>query len=200
MNVRVNLLPEARIQKLKNQSKKRTYSAIAGIVGGSILAAVIVFAMLQGFLIATFNINQNRISELNNEIDKSKNIEQQSATLQANLASFSTLNKDRTFASRFFSNFFKARPDYIKIESVSIVADNTVTVIGRTNSFADVSKFANLLEEYNVNYLPQPDLDREPLFTEVDFKSVNREEGSNRTEFEMTFKINQELLKEQAKK
>ncbi|GDX62740.1 hypothetical protein LBMAG34_2740 [Candidatus Saccharibacteria bacterium] len=200
MNIQVNLLPEARIHKLRNQAKKRTYSTIAGLTGGILLAAIVVFVMLQGFLAATYGANKDRINKLNAELETSKPMEEEAATLQANLASFYKLNNNRTYVTRFFTNFFKMVPSFVKIDSVSISADNTVTISGNTGSFADVSRFANLVEEYNLNYLPQEDLDRVAVFTDAEFTSVSKDTKTGKTTFTMTFKVNQELLKKQAKK
>lgn len=200
MNIQVNLLPEARIHKLRNQAKKRTYSTIAGLTGGILLAAIVVFVMLQGFLSATYGANKDRINKLNAELETSKPMEEEAATLQANLASFYKLNNNRTYVTRFFTNFFKMVPSFVKIDSVSISADNTVTISGNTGSFADVSRFANLVEEYNLNYLPQEDLDRVAVFTDAEFTSVSKDTKTGKTTFTMTFKVNQELLKKQAKK
>jgi Tfp pilus assembly protein PilN len=200
MNIQVNLLPEARIHKLRNQAKKRTYSTIAGLTGGILLAAIVVFIMLQGFLSATYGANKERINKLNSELETSKPMEEEAATLQANLASFYKLNNNRTYVTRFFTNFFRMVPNFVKIDSVSIAADNKVTITGSTGSFADVSRFANLAEEYNLNYLPQEDLDRVAVFTDAEFTSVSKDTKSGKTTFSMTFKVNQELLKKQAKK
>ncbi|MCX6806101.1 MAG: PilN domain-containing protein [Candidatus Saccharibacteria bacterium] len=200
MNIQVNLLPEARMHKLRNASKKKTYATIAGLAGGIALAAIIVFLMLQGFLTATYAANNNKINSLNKELESSKPMEQEAATLQNNLASFYQTNKNRTYVTRFFTNFFKMIPDFVKIDSVSIGGDNTVTIAGTTNSFADVSRFANLLEQYNLNYLPQPDLDRVAIFTDANFTSVSKDTKTGKTTFSMTFKVDQDLLKKQAKK
>jgi Tfp pilus assembly protein PilN len=200
MNIQVNLLPEARIHKLRNQAKKRTYSTIAGLTGGLLLAAVIVLIMLQGFLTATFNTNKATIERLNKELDTTKPMEEESATLQANLASFSELNNKRTSVTGFFSNFFRMLPSFVRIESVSIAPDDIVTITGETESFADVSTFANLVEQYNVDYKPIKELDRVPIFTEADFTSVSKDTKKGTTTFTMTFKVNQAIIKEQAKK
>ena len=200
MNIQVNLLPEARMHKLRNASKKKTYATIAGLAGGIALAAIIVFLMLQGFLTATYAANNNKINSLNKELESSKPMEQEAATLQNNLASFYQTNKNRTYVTRFFTNFFKMIPDFVKIDSVSIGGDNTITIAGTTNSFADVSRFANLLEQYNLNYLPQPDLDRVAIFTDANFTSVSKDTKTGKTTFSMTFKVDQDLLKKQAKK
>jgi Tfp pilus assembly protein PilN len=156
--------------------------------------------MLQGFLSATYGANKERINKLNAELETSKPMEEEAATLQANLASFYKLNSNRTYVTRFFTNFFRMVPNFVKIDSVSIAADNKVTITGSTGSFADVSRFANLVEEYNLNYLPQEDLDRVAVFTDAEFTSVSKDTKSGKTTFSMTFKVNQELLKKQAKK
>jgi Tfp pilus assembly protein PilN len=188
------------MHKLRNASKKKTYATITGLAGGIALAAIIVFLMLQGFLTATYAANNNKINSLNKELESSKPMEQEAATLQNNLASFYQTNKNRTYVTRFFTNFFKMIPDFVKIDSVSIGGDNTVTIAGTTNSFADVSRFANLLEQYNLNYLPQPDLDRVAIFTDANFTSVSKDTKTGKTTFSMTFKVDQDLLKKQAKK
>ncbi len=200
MNIQINLLPEARMHKLRNAAKKKTYATIAGLTGGILVAAIVVFIMLQGFLSATYSANNTKINDLNKELATTKPMEEESATLQANLASFYQLNTNRTYVTRFFTNFFKMVPSFVKIDSVAIAADNTVTVTGSTQSFADVSRFANLVEQYNLNYLPQEDLDRVAIFTNANFTSVNKDTKTGKTTFSMTFKVNQDLLKKQAKK
>ena len=200
MNIQINLLPEARMHKLRNAAKKKTYATIAGLTGGILAAAIVVFIMLQGFLSATYSANNTKINDLNKELATTKPMEEESATLQANLASFYQLNTNRTYVTRFFTNFFKMVPSFVKIDSVAIAADNTVTVTGSTQSFADVSRFANLVEQYNLNYLPQEDLDRVAIFTNANFTSVSKDTKTGKTTFSMTFKVNQDLLKKQAKK
>jgi len=75
-----------------------------------------------------------------------------------------------------------------------------VTVSGTTNSFTSVAKFAETLDEYNVNFLPQVGLPREPIFSDATISSVSKDASSGRTNFSMTFKVNQKLIKQQADK
>ncbi len=197
MSIKVNLLPEARLVRLKNQAKKRSYLAIASLVGGIVAAIVIVLIMLQVFLISTFSQGEVKIDSLNAEINKSNTLEQNASTLQANLAVFYALNSSRTHVTRTFSNFFKAVPDNVAISSIAIDGAGVVSVAGTTASFADVSKFAYMLELYNLNYLPQPDLERKAVFTAVSIQSVSKstEGGTANVSFTMTFKVSQEVLK-----
>ncbi len=198
MNVKVNLLPEAKLHKLKSQAKRRQYATIAGLTGGIAAALIIVFVMLQVFLVSTYAINENRMKDLDREIANSKEMEQKSATLQENLAAFYQQNNDRTYASRIFTNLANATPPTITINDFEISEEDLVTITGSANSFAEVAAFAKALEEYNVNYKPQPGLDREPVFTEVKINSVNKDENSNKVDFDISFKANKELLKKQS--
>lgn len=198
MNVKVNLLPEAKLHKIKSQAKRRNYATVAGLAGGIAAAVIIVLVMLQVFLLSTYAINENRMKELNREIDTSRDMEQKSATLQANLGSWSTLNDNRTYASRIFVNLANATPAGITISAFEISEEDVVTISGSAGSFAEVAAFAKALEEYNVNYKPQPDLERKPVFTEVKITSVNKDDNSNKVDYNISFKADKELLKKQS--
>lgn len=199
MSIQINLLPEARMAKLRNKSKKTRYIAIASVMGGSLLAVSVVLIMLQVFLVGTFAQGEDKIKNLNADISKSSTVEQVSATLQANLASFYALNNSRTYASRIFSNLFKAVPENITITSVGIDSKDVISISGTTDSFADVSKFAAILELYNLNYLPQADLERKAVFTDTLIVSVSKS-TDGKVSFSITCKVDQALLKQQRSK
>lgn len=198
MNIQINLLPEARMLKLHNKSKKTRYITIASVMGISVTAVAVVLIMLQVFLVGTYAQGENKIKDLDATIAKSVSTEQSAATLQANLASFYSLNSSRTYASRIFSNLFKAVPENITISSVSIDSKDIISISGTTGSFADVSKFATILELYNLDYLPQPDLERKAVFTEPRIESVSKSDDG-KVSFSITCKVNQALLKQQRK-
>lgn len=198
MNIQINLLPEARMLKLHNKSKKTRYITIASVMGISVTAVAVVLIMLQVFLVGTYAQGENKIKDLDATIAKSVSTEQSAATLQANLASFYSLNSSRTYASRIFSNLFKAVPENITISSVSIDSKDMISISGTTNSFLDVSKFATILELYNLDYLPQPDLERKAVFTEPRIESVSKSDDG-KVSFSITCKVNQALLKQQRK-
>lgn len=198
MNVHVNLLPEARILKLKAQSRRRFVGTLTGLVCGITAAIIIVLVMLQVFLLSTYQLNQNRIADLKTTIGKSHEMEQQTATLQANLNSFYTLNQERLYASRVFTNLGNTIPSGVTVNSFQISDDNVVTITGTANSFADVASFAKALTDYNVNYKPQPELERKPLFTDVSITSLSKDATSGKVNFSMTFKVDTSLFKNAA--
>jgi Tfp pilus assembly protein PilN len=200
MNIQVNLLPEARLHKLKNDSRKKFYGTLTGLIAAAFIAAIILFVMLQGFLLATYNLNKTKIADLNKSLDSSKDLEEKASTLQANLASFYQLNSNRTYASRVFTNLSKVTPSNITIDSLQIDNKNLVTISGTTDSYSDVSRFGESLAQYNVNYLPQPELDRKPIFKDIAIVSVTKDTTSGKVNFSITFNVDANLLKKQAKK
>lgn len=199
MSLQVNLLPEARISKLKNQARKRLYLGILGLVSGISLTTIVVFGLLQGFLVATNNVNKDRISKLNQDVGSAANValEESATTLQQNLEAFMKLNDSRTKASRIFANIYTATPNYVSITSFSIDANDLVTLSGTTGSFADVARYQNTLAAYNVDYLPIKGLDRIPVFTDVTIASASKDTVTGSVTFGMTFKVDKELLKKQ---
>lgn len=197
MNIQVNLLPEARLHKLKNQSRKKTFGTLAGLVATGFIAAIIVFVMLQGFLLATFNINKNKIADLNRSLLPSADLEENAATLQANLGSFYQLNSNRTYASRIFTNLSNVTPKNVTINTLQIDNKDLVTVSGTTDTYADVSRFGESLSEYNVNFLPQNGLDRKPIFKDVTITATTKDATTGKVNFSMTFAVDSNLIKKQ---
>jgi Tfp pilus assembly protein PilN len=197
MNVQVNLLPEAKLSKMRNKAKRRNYTTITILVAVAVAVVCVMLVMLRFFLAGTYNLDKNKKATLQSEVDKQKDLEEKATTLQQNLNAFYILNSTRTYASAIINNFFKAVPENVTISSISLDEKGKVTISGTTGSFADVSRFQSSLELYNVDFLPQPDLDRKAVFTNVSISSVNKAEG--KTSFSITFDVQKEVLKGQKK-
>lgn len=197
MNIQLNLLPEARLLKLKNQARRRKYAALAGLIAGTIIATVAVFLLLQGFLLSTYQVGQGRIKDLKKSLLTTADLEEKATTLQNNLAKFSEVNATRTNASKIFADLYDATPSNVTINSLSISQTGTVSITGTTGSYADVGTYSKSLQEYNLNYKPQPNIDRGAIFQDVQITSVSKGEGANSTNFSIEFKINQDLIKKQ---
>lgn len=123
-------------------------------------------------------------------------MEKQASTLQDNLAAFATQNGNRLYVSQMFQNLGNAIPANIKITSFEITGDNQVTISGTAPSYVAVGVFSKALQEYNVNFLPQPNLERKALFTNVQITTVSK--GSDNTgdsvNFTMTFNVDSSLF------
>lgn len=200
MNLQINLLPEARILKLQAQAKKRlanTAMILTGIVTVTIIATLL---LLLGYTFSLYQANESRISTLKKDIATQQDMEQKAATLQENLASFSTLQKTRLYVSEIFANLSKIVPSDIKISSFKISEDYLVTISGTAPSFAAVSSFSKALQEYNLNFKPQANLERKALFSDVVITSVSKESGVGKesVKFNMTFKVDPSLFNQSA--
>jgi len=196
MNIQVNLLPEAKLAKMRNQAKRKLYTSITTSIAVVFGVSCITFVMLYVFLIGTYQAGKNTADNLKQEISKSSVLEEKAATLQDNLAAFSTLNETRTYASRIFVNLFNVIPSNVSISSVSISGDGKLSITGTTDSFLDVSKLANSFELYNLDYLPQEGLERKPIFSSINITGLSKSEGG-KTSFTLDMKVDQEILKKQ---
>lgn len=196
MNIQVNLLPEAKLAKMRNQAKRKLYTSITTALAVVFGVSCITFVMLYVFLIGTYQAGKNTADNLKQEISKSSVLEEKAATLQENLAAFYSLNETRTYSSRVFVNLFNVIPTNVSISSVSISGDGKLSITGTTDSFLDVSKLANSFELYNVDYLPQEGLERKPIFSGVNITGLSKSEDG-KTGFTLDMKVDQEILKKQ---
>jgi Tfp pilus assembly protein PilN len=196
MALQINLLPEARIVKLQAMARKRLVTTSTVIVGVVFATILITLLLLLGYMYSVHAANDARISSLKDTVSKSADIEQQAATLQGNLASFAAQNSTRLYVSQLFQNLGNVIPADIKITSFEITGNNAVTISGTAPSFSSVGVFSKALQEYNLNYKPQPNLERKALFTDVQITSVTKsnEAGNDTVNFSMTFSVDQSLF------
>lgn len=196
-SLQINLLPEARIVKLKAQQRKRTMTTVTTIVCIVVATIIITFVLLLGYTYSVHATNKARIESLNKDVSKTKDMEQDAATLQEHLNSFYNLNKSRLYVSEIFRNLSNVIPADVTVSSFQISQDYLVTISGKASSFAQVGVFATALQQYNVNYKPQPNLERKALFTNVNITSVTKESetGSGSVSYGMTFKVDPSVFK-----
>lgn len=189
MMLQINLLPEARILKLKDMTRKRTITTVTVIVVLVFATIIITLVLLLGYEYSLNQANLARVNTLKKDIANKHDLEQKSATLQENLAAFATLQKNRLYVSEIFRSLGSVIPANVKINSFQISSDYVVTVSGTAPSFAAVSTFSEALQQYNVNFKPQANLERKQLFSDVKITSVSRDSNSTSVAFTMTFKV-----------
>jgi Tfp pilus assembly protein PilN len=196
MVLQINLLPEARIVKLQAMARKRAFTTATIIVGIVFATIAITLLLLLGYMYSVHAANDARISSLKSTIAKSADSEKQAATLQQNLASFDSQNSSRLYVSQLFQNLGNVIPADVKITSFDISGSNEVTISGTAPSFAAVGVFSKALQEYNLNYKPQPNLERKALFSNVQITSVTKstDGGSDAVNFSMTFNVDPSLF------
>ncbi len=196
MSLQINLLPEARIVKLQAMARRRSVTTATVVVGIVFATIAITLVLLLGYTYSIHAANAARVNTLKENISKNADMEKQASTLQDNLAAFATQNGNRLYVSQMFQNLGNAIPANIKITSFEITGDNQVTISGTAPSYVAVGVFSKALQEYNVNFLPQPNLERKALFTNVQITTVSK--GSDNTgdsvNFTMTFNVDSSLF------
>jgi Tfp pilus assembly protein PilN len=191
----INLLPEARLSKLRDIQRKRLATTIMIAICVVVITIIATLLLLMAYNATVSSVNNGTISDLKADVAKSKNMEQDAATLQEHLATFANLNKNRLYASEIFSNFGNTIPSDVSVSSFALADDYTATISGTTTSIKQVSVFSNALEEYNVNFKPQPNLARKPLFSAVKITAVSNDATAAKVTFGMTFKVDPSLFK-----
>jgi Tfp pilus assembly protein PilN len=195
-SLQINLLPEARIVKLQAMARKRMFTTITVIVAIVFITVAVTLVLLLGYMYSLNATNTARISSLKQNIGKSADLEKKASTLQQNLAAFSGQNSSRLYVSQLFQNLSNVIPADIKITSFDITGDNQVTISGTAPSYAAVGVFSKALQEYNLNFKPQPNLERKALFSSVQITSVTKsaEGGGDAVNFSMTFSVDPSLF------
>lgn len=196
MSIKINLLPESRILTLQAAAKKRTVNTVMIVIGVVIISVIVTLLLLIGYAFSTYKATEARVNTLKKDISTQSSIEQQAATLQENLAAFASLQKSRLYVSEIFKSLGNLIPEGVKVTSFQIDGSYLVTISGTAPSFASVSTFSEALQQYNVNFKPQTNLERKPLFTNVTITSVSKTGGSASTEvnYTMTFKVDPSLF------
>ncbi len=195
MSVLINLLPEARVAKLRDEKRKKLAMTIMIAVCVVIATIIGTLLLLMAYNATVAQANKGTINGLNEDVTKSKDMEQQAATIQEHLATFYSLHSSRLYASEIFSNFGNTIPSDVTVSSFALADDYTATISGSTSSIKEVSVFSKALEEYNVNFKPQENLDRKQLFSGVKITSVSKDNSSSKVTFSMTFKVDPSLFK-----
>lgn len=201
MMLQINLLPEARILKLQAMARKRLATTVTVVVAVVVGTIIITLLLLLGYTYSVHAAGEARVATLQKDVDSQRELEQNATTLQENLASFATLQQSRLYVSEIFRNLGNVIPADIKITSFQISGDYLVTISGTAPTFASVSTFSKTLQEYNVNFKPQENLERKPLFTSPVITSVSKDTGTGGTgsvTFSMTFKVDPTLFSQGA--
>ncbi|MBA3679342.1 PilN domain-containing protein [Candidatus Saccharibacteria bacterium] len=197
MMLQINLLPEARMLKLQAMARKRLATTITVVIGIVTATIIVTLLLLLGYTFSLSKANEARTSTLKKDISSQVDMEQKVATLQENLAAFASLQKSRLYVSEIFRNLGNVIPADVKINSFQISNDYLVTISGTAPNYVAVSTFSRTLQDYNVNFKPQPDLERKPLFTDPIITSVSKSAdgtGTAGVTFSMTFKVDPSLF------
>lgn len=196
----INLLPEVRVAKLQAAHKRRLSTTITVLVGLVLGGVIIGLLLIIGYYIGETKIRTNTAKNLQAEVDKSKDLEENATTVQQHLASFVSLNGKRVSASVIFGQLVKTIPPDVTVTTFSLTDANSAAIGGTAPSYKELGVFAQALQDYNVTFKPQPNLDRKPIFTNIVITQSSKGTGiaANTVNYQITFDLDASILQSNA--
>lgn len=198
MTVRVNLLPEARVLKLKNQQTKRVTILICSVVVFGVGAALVVLLLLLGARTIQISQNDKKISELHSQIDAKKSTEESVAQFNQALSESSRLSDNRILISQLFDRLTDALPKNVKLTDLSVDPTYKVKASVQAPDYNTVDLFGNALRSYNVTNKFVKGFDRKAVFTDIRIDSVSTGKSGLALAgkvFDVTFAVDKDLVK-----
>ncbi len=149
--VQFNLLPDVKIEYIKAKRFKRLVTLISMIVSGSVIAIVVVLAVV------AYGVQGAQIRSLNSDIQKSQSeIAAQNEkvsidkilTVQNQLNSLDALHAQKPILSRVFDYMTKVVPVRAPISRLTVTtdSDHTIEIKGTTDTVESVNVFADTLK------------------------------------------------------
>lgn len=175
--VHINLLPDARKDKLRDQNNRQlaisaATAAVVASVGGLVLLIVIIQAQnLQIRLLS--NSISNKAEQITQDIPDAQVV----ATTQRHLESLGGLYANQVKMSKFFTVLASVSNKDVSISSVSLDTANKLTVTGTARSYNSASKLAAAMEASNVTLGENASPSNQPDFTSVLLNALSGESG-----------------------
>jgi hypothetical protein len=145
MSVRINLLPDIRLAKIRARHIRQLAFGIATLTSGLAIGIVVVLVIIttaQQLQIAGLNKSiHDKQSELAGKSDL-----QEIATLQQHLNSLPTLYSDRPSIVAFFAAVQKVTPTELSLNKVDFTQLATIQATGNARSMATVDKLVKAMQ------------------------------------------------------
>jgi len=177
--VHINLLPDARKEKLRDQNNRQLAISAATIaVVGSVVVLVLLVAITQAqnlqIHLLTGSIS-NKQKQITQEIPEAQAI----ATVQRATDSLAPLYSQQVKMSNFFNVLASVSNNDISISSVTLDASNKLTVSGLARSYNAASKLAEAMQASNVTLGDNASPSNTPDFTNVLLNALNGDQGKS---------------------
>ncbi|MEI7818966.1 MAG: PilN domain-containing protein [bacterium] len=202
MSLHINLLPEARVIKIKNQQTKRLTLVICSLIISGVAGSLIILLLLLGARTLQFNANAKKIADQKVAISSKASVEQEVAWFNSALSASNAVSEKRILISQLFERLTEALPNDVKLSSVGIDPDYKVKASVSAKDFNTVALFGDALRSYNVSGAPNRfinGLDKKPVFTDIVIDSVSNKKGDSKSTadgkvFEVTFMVDKDLV------
>lgn len=176
MSVVVNLLPDRRQAKVRQNQRRQLAIGIATVIGmvcgGSILALFLYSAGQKVTILALTNSIEDRKQKLQQEkglLD--------ALTAQQHLTSLPGLYSKRVLFTKFFEAYQASSPQAVVINSMEVDEQRTLSVDGTSPNYAEVAKLARALSGSHVTVGPGADPANRPYFESVDITTATSRDG-----------------------
>ncbi|MCC7543139.1 PilN domain-containing protein [bacterium] len=197
MSLRVNLLPEARILKLKNQQTRRMVTIVCLLIVTSVGASIVILLLLLGTRALQYNSNSGTIDKLKKDIENKMTVEQDVAWFNDSLDASYTISNSRILISQLFDQLTQALPKEVKMTALTVDPSYQVKATVTAPDFNTVALFGNALSTFNTYAEKRiPGMDQKAVFTEVKIDSVSnkKNQSAEQKEFTVVFTVDKDLV------
>lgn len=201
MSVRINLLPEARLTKLRNAKTKRLVTLVCTVVGASFVIINIVLVLLLGTRTLISTRNADQMSKLKSDLQSKESLIKDVSQFNTSLANAAQLDQNRIYLSEIFKVTSQSIPKESRLTDVSVDSAYGVKASVKAKDYETVSRFIVALENFNVTYGEVKGMEKKPVFLNIEIESVTKKLNEDAV-FDVTFDVDKELVKklrEQAK-
>jgi hypothetical protein len=180
----VNLLPDLRQAKLKEQRRRQLISGISiliwAVCGGIVVLMLLYVVGQKAYISDATSKIKNKQNDLRAMPDLIPAL-----TAQQHLSSLSNLYAKRVYLSKFFNAYMQADPVDVSISSLTVDANNVLSVHGQAPTYAEVAKVIRALEACNVKVCAGATPTSTPYFSNVAASSVESSQ-KGRVDFTVT--------------
>lgn len=176
MNVMINLLPDIRLAKQRERTRRQLFTGVSLLICGVGIGVVVILFLTtasQKLIIATLSSNitakTKTLQDTPDLID--------ALTAQEHSAALPTLYSNRVYFTKFFAAYIQASPTDVQISSLSCDPLNAVAITGTAKSYASVAKLAKALAALNVSVGTGANTSNAPYFTNVVIQTVALSSG-----------------------
>lgn len=194
MSVRINLLPEARMLRIKNEKTRRLVLLISVIVCGSILVINAILLLLLGARQIAIAKNNSDIAAIKKDLANKQTLEKEVTTFNQSLKTASQLVDRRIYLSYIFDETAKALPTGTKLTDFSLDATYKAKASVTAKDYDTVATYIAALQQYNVTFGSVPGLAKGPVFTDVKVTSVSQKDRNGEAKFDVTYQVSKDLV------
>lgn len=171
--VHINLLPDARKDKLRDQNNRQlaiSAATTAVVVSVSALVLLVVITQAQNLQISLLtNSITNKAKQISTDVPDAQAI----ATTQRASDSLGQLYANQVKMSKFFTLLGAVSNNDVSVSSVSIDATNKLTITGMARSYNAASKLAEAMKASNVTLGEGASPSSQPDFSNVLLNALN---------------------------